>query len=219
MKKTIITTIIIILNLTLQAQRRRLVQIDQDTITKPDAATYYGLAITAGKLYAIPYTGSNILIGPQDLTTYQPIIPAGTTAQYYRGDKTWQTLNPTAVGLSNVNNTSDANKPISTATQAALNTKQALLSGTSNYIPKYTSTSTLGNSSLIDNGTSIKIGTSTYGGGKFIIATSTAPTINPFAADALFALYHGGYQASFYQNNSKTYIQSSSPFFNTMGGA
>lgn len=50
-------------------------------------------------------------------------ITAGTTAQYWRGDKSWQTLNSTAVGLSNVNNTSDANKPVSTATQTALNLK------------------------------------------------------------------------------------------------
>lgn len=35
---------------------------------------------------------------------------AGTTAQYLRGDKTWQTLNKSAVGLSNVDNTSDATK-------------------------------------------------------------------------------------------------------------
>lgn len=34
----------------------------------------------------------------------QPTIAAGTTAQYYRGDKTWQTLNSAAVGLGNVSN-------------------------------------------------------------------------------------------------------------------
>lgn len=33
-------------------------------------------------------------------------ITAGTTAQYWRGDKTWQTLNATAVGLGNVTNES-----------------------------------------------------------------------------------------------------------------
>jgi len=48
-------------------------------------------------------------------------ITAGTTSQYYRGDKTFQTLDKNAVGLSNVDNTSDANKPVSTATQNALN--------------------------------------------------------------------------------------------------
>ena len=44
----------------------------------------------------------------------EPTITAGTTAQYYRGDKTFQTLDKAAVGL---------NKPISTATQTALNGK------------------------------------------------------------------------------------------------
>ncbi len=52
----------------------------------------------------------------------------GASAQYVRGDGTLQTLNSAAVGLGNVNNTSDANKPISTATQTALNAK-ANLSG------------------------------------------------------------------------------------------
>jgi hypothetical protein len=50
-------------------------------------------------------------------------ITATTSADYYRGDKTFQTLNKAAVGLGNVDNTSDANKPISTATQTALNLK------------------------------------------------------------------------------------------------
>ena len=54
-------------------------------------------------------------------------ITAGTTSQYYRGDKTFQTLDKTAVGLANVDNTSDLNKSISTATQTALNLKQDAL--------------------------------------------------------------------------------------------
>ncbi len=58
------------------------------------------------------------------LLTKEPTIASGTTSQYYRGDKTWQTLDKTAVGLSNVDNTSDLNKPISTATQTALNAKE-----------------------------------------------------------------------------------------------
>lgn len=49
--------------------------------------------------------------------------PTGTTAQYIRGDGSLATLNKAAVGLSNVDNTSDINKPISTATQTALNLK------------------------------------------------------------------------------------------------
>lgn len=42
-------------------------------------------------------------------------IAAGTTAQYYRGDKTWQTLDKAAVGLTNVDNTSDTTKFANTA--------------------------------------------------------------------------------------------------------
>lgn len=57
------------------------------------------------------------------LNAKEGTLTAGTSAQYYRGDKTWQTLDKSAVGLSNVDNTSDANKPISTATQTALNAK------------------------------------------------------------------------------------------------
>jgi hypothetical protein len=41
-------------------------------------------------------------------------------------DTSWLTLDKTAVGLSNVDNTSDLLKPISTATQTALNGKQGL---------------------------------------------------------------------------------------------
>jgi hypothetical protein len=54
----------------------------------------------------------------------QDQIIAGTTGQYYRGDKTFQDLNKAAVGLGNVDNTSDAAKPISTATQTALDGKE-----------------------------------------------------------------------------------------------
>lgn len=57
------------------------------------------------------------------LATKEPTVTAGTTSQYYRGDKSWQTLDKSAVGLPNVDNTSDANKPVSTATQTALNGK------------------------------------------------------------------------------------------------
>jgi hypothetical protein len=56
----------------------------------------------------------------------QPFIAAGTTAQYWRGDKSWQTLDKTAVGLGNVDNTSDASKPVSGATQTALDLKADL---------------------------------------------------------------------------------------------
>jgi len=46
----------------------------------------------------------------------EPIMSVGTVEQYLRGDKSWQNLNSTVVGLNNVDNTSDLNKPISIAT-------------------------------------------------------------------------------------------------------
>jgi hypothetical protein len=55
---------------------------------------------------------------------FEPVITAGTTAQYWKGNKTWATLDKAAVGLGNVDNTSDANKPISTATASALAGKE-----------------------------------------------------------------------------------------------
>ncbi len=60
-------------------------------------------------------------------------ISAGTTSQYYRGDKSWQTLDKSAVGLSNVDNTSDVDKPVSTAQQTALDLKEDKTNITNNY--------------------------------------------------------------------------------------
>lgn len=58
------------------------------------------------------------------LLSKEPTITAGTISQYYRGDKSWQNLDKTAVGLNNVDNTSDSNKPVSSAVQTALNAKE-----------------------------------------------------------------------------------------------
>jgi hypothetical protein len=51
------------------------------------------------------------------------ILP-GVSGQYWAWDKTWKTLDKSAVGLNNVDNTPDLSKPISTA-QAAINTAKA----------------------------------------------------------------------------------------------
>jgi hypothetical protein len=58
------------------------------------------------------------------LDAKEDAITAGTISEYFRGDKTFQTLDKSAVGLDQVDNTSDANKPISDATQDALDLKQ-----------------------------------------------------------------------------------------------
>jgi len=59
------------------------------------------------------------------LNAKENTITATTSADYYRGDKTFATLDKSAVGLANVDNTSDANKPVSLATQTALDAKVA----------------------------------------------------------------------------------------------
>jgi hypothetical protein len=71
------------------------------------------------------------------LNAKEGTIAAGTTGQYFRGDKTWQTHDKASVGLGSVDNTSDVNKPVSTATQTALNAKANLAS------PTFTGTVTL----------------------------------------------------------------------------
>lgn len=63
------------------------------------------------------------LDGKQAAGSYEALIAAGTPAQYWRGDKSWQSLDAASVGLGNVNNTSDASKPVSTAQQTALDLK------------------------------------------------------------------------------------------------
>ena len=71
------------------------------------------------------------------LSGKEPTITSGTTAQYWRGDKTWATLDKTAVGLANVDNTSDVNKPVSSATSTALALKAPIAN------PTFTGTVTL----------------------------------------------------------------------------
>ena len=89
--------------------------------------------ITPRTINNVPFDGSaNITITD---TTKENNITAGTTVQYFRGDKTWQTLDKTAAGLANVDNTSDLNKPVSTATQTALNLKASLTSPTFTGVP------------------------------------------------------------------------------------
>ena len=75
-------------------------------------------------------TASTDVVRKAELDLKENIITTGTTSQYYRGDKTFQTLDKTAVGLPNVDNTSDLNKPVSIATQTALNLKANIASPT-----------------------------------------------------------------------------------------
>lgn len=136
-----------------------------DLIPIVDTLTTETKKIKVGNLLnSIPISKSTVGLGNVDNTSdfNKPIssatqtalnskentIVAGTTSQYYRGDKTFQTLDKTAVGLNNVDNTSDLNKPISTATQTALNLKE---NSSNKVIKKITTTQ----STTADTATSI----------------------------------------------------------------
>lgn len=54
------------------------------------------------------------LLGPGSVGA-EPAITGGTTAQYWRGDKSWQTLDKTAVGLGNVANLAQVTSVTGTA--------------------------------------------------------------------------------------------------------
>lgn len=73
--------------------------------------------INAG--YAVDATGQTPTPGGGGGGGISP-APSNPTLRYLRGDLTWQLLDKSAVGLGNVDNTSDDNKPVSTAQAAAI---------------------------------------------------------------------------------------------------
>jgi len=104
-----------------------------------------------------------------------------TTPQTIAGDKTFtgttSGITKSMVGLNNVDNTSDANKPVSTATQTALNLKQdTLVSGTN--IKTINSTTLLG-SGDITTGTVTSVGVSMPS--AFSVASSPITTSGTIA--------------------------------------
>lgn len=96
-----------------------------------------------------------------DLAGKEPTVTAGSSSQYYRGDKTWQTLNKAAVGLSDVDNTSDSTKNSAIATLT-----NKTISGSVNTITN------IGNSALTNSAITIA-GTSTSLGGSISQDTIT----------------------------------------------
>jgi hypothetical protein len=66
-----------------------------------------------------PITGSSAYAVKTVETSKEDAITAGTTGQYWRGDKTWQTLDKTAAGLGSVDDTADTAKPVSVLQAAA----------------------------------------------------------------------------------------------------
>lgn len=127
----------------------------------------------------------------------EPTIVAGTTAQYYRGDKTWATLDKSTVGLANVDNTTDSNKPVSTAQQVALNLKANKANDTltkptiQGYIEKFQALNPGATVTLNpDNGTLIELTVSTA-------TTITLPAAAAGICYTLIAKYSGAFSLTF----------------------
>lgn len=78
---------------------------------------------TPRTINGVPFDGTANIVIDAGEGGGEPVITPGTTADYFRGDKTWHALNQAAVGLDQVDNTADADKPVSTAQQAALDLK------------------------------------------------------------------------------------------------
>ena len=94
-------------------------------------------------IYSHPLGDGNLHVPATGNTSNGMVLKAGNTD----GSIAWATLTRTDVGLGNVDNTRDADKPISTATQTALNAKQdKLVSGTS--IKTINGASILGNGDI-----------------------------------------------------------------------
>ena len=94
-------------------------------IVVPVSGDYNASLVTNAPSGGIAATTVQAALNELD-TEKEPVFASGTTGQYFRGDKSWQTLDKAAVGLSNVDNTSDTSKPVSTTQQAALDLKQDL---------------------------------------------------------------------------------------------
>ena len=110
---------------------------DSGYITEAIADTKY-YSITNPNSFITSSALTPYLLSSTASSTYEPIITPGTTSQWRRGDNTWQLIDKSTIGLSNVDNTSDSAKPVSTATQTALDLKSNI-SQTQNIISQNTS--------------------------------------------------------------------------------
>ena len=153
------------------------------------------------------YNSSTCLWENKQLTDKQDALVSGTNIKTIEGQSLLGSgnidLSKTDVGLSNVDNTSDVNKPISTATQTALNGKQDTLVSATN-IKTINSTTLLGSGDLtvqstLVSGTNIKTvnGTSLLGSGDL----STDPLIPNMKG-------HETFRGVNYSNNSTTEVTS-----------
>ena len=105
-----------------------------ETVSLPDTFTNVlrgqdgttAQAFPAGTVFGIRPTAGDM---DKAINQREPSQAAGSAGHYWDGTKTWKPLNSAAVGLSLVNNTSDEDKPVSTAQQQALDTKVTSVAG------------------------------------------------------------------------------------------
>lgn len=117
---------------------------DNGFMSSTDKSKLNGIAANANN-YSHPTTDGNKHVPANGTTNSGKVLKASATAGTY----TWEAVTATDVGLGNVNNTSDANKPISTATQTALDLKAPLAS------PAFSGTPTAPTASAATNTTQI----------------------------------------------------------------
>lgn len=141
-----------------------------------------GIAANANN-YVHPTGDGNQHVPATGTTSSGKVLKAGATA----GSAAWSTLAKSDVGLSNVDNTSDANKPVSTAQQTALNGKVDKVSGkeltandfTDAYKSKLDGIAANANNYVHPTGDGNKHvpATGTTNNGKFLMAGATAGTL------------------------------------------
>lgn len=90
---------------------------DTNTVKLTGGQTIAGVKVFSSSPTVPTPSGGTDVANKTYADTKEPAITIGTSAQYWRGDKTFQTLNATAVGLGNVTNT--AQQPLD-ATLTAL---------------------------------------------------------------------------------------------------
>ena len=120
---------------------------DYISIIAVPAANHFPYQTAGGELIDSAYDAADFATaGHNHSGVYEPVISAGTTAQYWRGDKSWQTLNQAAVsGLT----TSDSPEFVTVK----------LSNLTDGYIPYHVSDANgLANSPIYTDGTKIGIG-------------------------------------------------------------